>query len=229
MEGLNWLLAVRFSGSGGAILADEMGLGKTAQAISFLVTLQGWKLEEEGGGALDAAAASLRARPSELRPPAPAPPPPPLLPQEGSISALGAAAAAASTLAERARLVQQCLAAANSEARAAAHAAAAAAVLSRGTKMRTSITAHGTAQTGFFPPHSKRARASDEAALVALSFPPPLAGRLEPGACAPPPCVSGLLYAGQRGGTHGPHLIVVPSSTLENWSRELARWGPLCE
>ena len=40
--------------------------------------------------------------------------------------------------------------------------------------------------------------------------------------------VSGLLYAGQRG-THGPHLIVVPSSTLENWSRELARWGPLCE
>ncbi|XP_031844634.1 SWI/SNF-related, matrix-associated actin-dependent regulator of chromatin, subfamily a, containing DEAD/H box 1 [Nomia melanderi] len=35
-----------------------------------------------------------------------------------------------------------------------------------------------------------------------------------------------LKEAGLRGEKDGPHLIVVPSSTMENWNNELERWSP---
>ena len=39
--------------------------------------------------------------------------------------------------------------------------------------------------------------------------------------------VSILVYMMQFKGDNGPHLIIVPKSTLSNWMNELARWGEL--
>ena len=38
--------------------------------------------------------------------------------------------------------------------------------------------------------------------------------------------VAFLGYLKFHQGTHGPHLIAVPKSTLDNWSREVAKWVP---
>jgi len=39
--------------------------------------------------------------------------------------------------------------------------------------------------------------------------------------------ISILVYMMQFKGDNGPHLIIVPKSTLSNWMNELARWGKL--
>jgi SNF2 family DNA or RNA helicase len=208
LTGLNWMLAARFSGSGGAILADEMGLGKTAQALALLVTLQGWALEDAGGGALDAAAAALGARAAGSGGGAPAAAPPaheaPAL--GATVEELARLAGAATALGERLRLVAAALAAADATAVAAAAAR------------------RGAAAADAESPPRKRAKGP---ALATISLPPALGVAFVATGVAPPAPMSGLqaLPPAVRGSL-GPHLIVVPSSTLENWARELARWAP---
>jgi len=38
--------------------------------------------------------------------------------------------------------------------------------------------------------------------------------------------ISILAYLLEFEGCHGPHLILVPKSTMANWMRELGRWCP---
>lgn len=38
--------------------------------------------------------------------------------------------------------------------------------------------------------------------------------------------ISFLGYLKFHRGIHGPHLVVVPKSTLDNWRREIAKWVP---
>lgn len=38
--------------------------------------------------------------------------------------------------------------------------------------------------------------------------------------------ISVLVYMKEYRSVHGPHLIVVPKSTLSNWMKEIKRWAP---
>ena len=38
--------------------------------------------------------------------------------------------------------------------------------------------------------------------------------------------ISFLGYLKFNRGVHGPHLVIVPKSTLDNWAREFERWVP---
>jgi len=214
LQGLNFLLASRFSGVGGCILADEMGLGKTIQVIAHLTQLFTWHLEDAGSSHLDAAKRALhdtfherKVQPSHC-----------LDDKLTTVSAkqhlsfdgenelpkekYSESAYYAESLAARVKAVALCI----------------------GRSGCGSGTIPGA---GWF---SSPAIAGPSPSLKRLHLIPDIAGlnsaEIESTLIASS-FTHGLTSSQVERGSVGPHLVICPSSVLSNWVREFEKWSPL--
>ena len=228
LEGLNWLLVQRASGSGGAILADEMGLGKTVQVIALFAQLAQWYIEEGEGGEFDHATEVL----SATERPAATPAERLFGGGEGGASDLTPDVVMGGGIGGDAKAVA--VAAGTTEARNTSPdisdtLVSARCSSSRGERLKLVLLA--LSQQPGVPAPSLGVTSLQQHFNMGSASASERSTSTEPVVCGfsvRPTRVAtidlGLSPPGR--GSVGPHLIVAPASVMDNWAREIARWCP---